>query len=527
MICKLCRAVFLGSLGMRDRLRRFLAFAIVSTLLPSASLHALTWVEVAQLTHAGGSAIGESVAIDGDVAVTNDFTGVARVFVRSGGIWTEAAELSPSAVATPAEIYGAGVAIHGDTIAVGSPCVSDYCGHVYVFVRPSGGWSGKLNETARLDASAFGSFRLGNVVAFAGDSIVAGTGLSTVPNILFVFNKPGSGWSGTIGPSAFPYCTLNGSLYRVAASGDVIVAGSPDENAEEGKAFVWVKPAGGWNGFISNAAELLPSDPTDDADFGYSVGIDGTSVVIANRSVGPVHGKGYVFEMPSAGWAGTLTENAQLVGSDSVNGDYFGWDTSISGGTVVISALLGPPVPCCNMAAYGAAYVFSRPASGWSGTFSDTWEFPGPQGGTDPTDLFGQAVAISNRTIVVGSPQENVDGNVSQGVAHVFELRSPFITRTRFIEGPIRVPLGVPVEFPVEVEVLGRVQVEPTGVVLIDDGAGQECRAVLNSSGEGFCELSFPSSGTYRVRAHFLGNAEFDDSTSPPLRVMVEESSGP
>src|SRR5208337_4761591 len=118
--------------------------------------------------------------------------------------------------------------------------------------------------------------------------------------------------------------------------------------------------------------------------------------------------------------------------------------------------------------------------SGWSGTVSETAEFLGPQGGLDPADLFGNGVSISGNTFVVGSPDEDVGGNFAQGVAHVFELRKPFLTYTRwFVEGPIRVLPGVPVEFPVQVEVPGRVQVEATGVVFIDDGAGQECRAVL------------------------------------------------
>src|SRR5436190_16179606 len=268
---------------MCGRLRRFLAIAIVSAFLPGASVHALTWVEVAQLTHAGGSEIGNAVAIDGDVAVTGDSIGIVRAFVRSGGLWAEAAGLVPSGP-TGDELFGASVAIRGDTIAVGSPAL-EY-GRIYVFVRPNGGWGGTLNENARLDASAFGQFRLGDEVAFASDSIVTGTGLTTVPNILFVFNKPGSGWSGTVGPSAFLHCSLNGYLNNAAGSGDVIVAGSPletlDAHRNAGKAFVWVKPAGGWSGFISNAGELLPSDPIDEGRFGASVGIDGTSVVLSS-----------------------------------------------------------------------------------------------------------------------------------------------------------------------------------------------------------------------------------------------------
>lgn len=510
---------------MRERLRRFLALAFVSALLPSASLHALTWVEVAQFTHAGFDT-GWSVAIDGDVAVISDLT-APRVFVRSGGIWAEAADLVPSAVATPHEFFGWSVAIRGDTIAVGSPCdFGTNCGHIYVFVRPKGGWSGTLNENARL--GVFGQIRLGEVVAFAGDSIVTvASDNPAAPNGLYVFNKPGSGWSGTVAPSAILLCSLNGFLVDVAGSGDVIVAGSPLENHDNlqqaGKAFVWVKPAGGWSGFISNAAELLPSDPIENGGFGQSVGIDGTTVVVPSTyefaPPTPNHSKGYVFEMPSAGWTGTLTENAQLVGSDVVNADSFGLVTSISGDTVVIGAIQWPGF-LSHLPLVGAAYVFDRPASGWSGTVSETTQFTGSQ----DNDVFGNSVAISGGTIVVGSPQETVGGNLYQGVAHVFELRKvPFVTLTRwFVKGPIRVPPGVPVEFRVQVEIPEPASVEPTGVVVVGGGrTGQECRAVLDPSGAGSCALTFPRVGTYPIRAHYLGGAEFKESTSPALAVLV------
>ena len=508
----------------------------------SPALHALTWVEVARLTHAGGSAndfFGYSVAIDGDVAVIGEINGndpngveragVAHVFVRSGGTWSAAAELLPSDSAA-GDLFGASVAIRGDTIAVGSPTLhTAHDGFVYVFVRPGGGWSGTLSENARLDATGLGgNFQLGDAVAFAGDSIV--TNSNVVRNILLVFNKPISGWSGIVAPNAILDCTLNGgALFSVAASGDVVIAGNGGENIGNlqmaGKAFVWVKPGGGWIGFIPNVAELLPSDPIDLGEFGEAVAIDGTTALVTNRygngfPATPNNSKGYVFEQPVPGWAGTLTENAQLVGSDVINGEQFGTAASLSGGTAVIGAL---GADFSQGQAFGAAYVFDRPSSGWSGTVSETTKFSGPQGGTDPPDWFGSAVAISGNTILVGAMFENVNGNFRQGAAHVFELREPpFRVRIRFlVKGPVRVAPGVPVEFSFHVETLGGEPIAPSGEVVVSDGVGQACRAELSSSGEGACMLTLPGAGLYRVRANYEGNAEFAATTSPPLVVFV------
>jgi CSLREA domain-containing protein len=107
----------------------------------------------------------------------------------------------------------------------------------------------------------------------------------------------------------------------------------------------------------------------------------------------------------------------------------------------------------------------------------------------------------------------------------------PIHTLTRFlVKGPVRVPPGVPVEFSFRVETKGKAgpgagQV-PSGEVVVSDNAGNLCRAELSPAGEGTCPLTFGSPGTYRVRADYLGNAEFADSTSPTLVVLVGKSGG-
>jgi hypothetical protein len=526
---------------MRRGLRLLVVVGSILLVLPGASLRAATWIDVADLTDPGGAVhelFGYAVAIDGDVAVVShgfyvsvDYPGSVLVFVRKSGDWVEAAELLPSD-SIGGDVFGASVAIHGDTIAVGAPTISGSDGIVYVFVRPAGGWSGTLTETARLVGSTSLGERLmlGDYVAFASDSIV--TDSSAVLNTLFVFNKPVSGWSGTLTPNAFPYCILNGPgpFHSLAASGDVVVAGAPGETVAgvpvSGRACVWVKPTGGWNGFIGNAAELVPSDPVTKTEFGMAVGVDGDTIVVT-RDYEPIPpeptylSKGYIFTKPLSGWAGSLTENAQLVASDGQAGDHFGWSAAMSGNTVVIGAIEADKPE--NGYPFGSAYIFNRPVGGWSGTINEAFELTGPQGGSAVDDEFGYDVAISGNTIVVSSPYQDVGSNIEQGAAHVYELRNQFVTLTRFlVQGPIRVAPGVPVEFRLQVEALPRqTLVQPTGVVVVSDNTGHECRAVVDAAGGGSCSLSFPSAGTFRVRAHYLGNTEFDDSTSPTLPVLV------
>ena len=68
----------------------------------------------------------------------------------------------------------------------------------------------------------------------------------------------------------------------------------------------------------------------------------------------------------------------------------------------------------------GAAYVFSEPTSGWSSssTTYETAELTASDGASG--DWFGWSVAISGNTIVVGAPSATVNGNSDQGAAYVF-----------------------------------------------------------------------------------------------------------
>jgi CSLREA domain-containing protein len=98
----------------------------------------------------------------------------------------------------------------------------------------------------------------------------------------------------------------------------------------------------------------------------------------------------------------------------------------------------------------------------------------------------------------------------------------PFRTITRFLEeGPIRVAPGVPVEFPVGVGARQEAREAVSGSVSIIDPAGNACQANLIRTGVGACALTFPSVGTYSVRAHYAGGAEFLGSDSDPLVVNV------
>ena len=338
--------------------------------------------QVAKLTSSdNGEGFGVSVAVSGNTIVvgaanTSNFSrsrlnrqnfdlpaagpGAAYVFVKPASGWkdmTETAKLTASD-GQPGDAFGDSVSISGPTIAVGAFFAPDssgnsFAGKAYVFVRPGSGWSGSLNETAKLTAS---------------DSQL-----------------------------------LNYMGASIAISGTTVVVGSYGHNNFQGTAYVFAEPSGGWSS-MTQTAELTASDGKGSDDLGFSSSISGSTVVIGAVNAAVGKGAAYVFVKPSAGWS-NMTQTAELRAPNAAQGDAFGQSASISGNLVVVGA------PGANVGAnqlQGAAYVFAKPSSGWKNSSTAT-ELTASDGAAN--DNLGGSAAISGSTIVAGAPKSTTPGS--------------------------------------------------------------------------------------------------------------------
>ena len=155
--------------------------------------------------------------------------------------------------------------------------------------------------------------------------------------------------------------------------------------------------ASGW----TQVAKLTAGDGAADDHFGSSVSIDGDTMVIgANQDddKGYNSGSAYVFTRDTAGdLASGWTQVAKLTADDGAAYDYFGYSVSIDGDTVVIGA-----IETTTRENSGSAYVFTRDtpgdlASGWT----QVAKLTAGDGAAD--DYFGISVSIDGDTMVIGA----------------------------------------------------------------------------------------------------------------------------
>ena len=199
----------------------------------------------------------------------------------------------------------------------------------------------------------------------------------------------------------------------VALDGDTLVIGASGEDPygtpNAGLAFVFTREADGW----SSPASLGASVRKLNARFGRSVAVHGDTVVVGayqdESHKAPNGGTAYVFTKPAAGWTNT-TGNKRLVASDSESADDFGDSVAVHGDTVVV----GAPETGSSV---GTAYVYTKPNSGWAnGNRNQQAKIEGSSDG----DKFGRSVAIDGDTVVVGAHQVDESTVTNSGAAYVF-----------------------------------------------------------------------------------------------------------
>ena len=158
-------------------------------------------------------------------------------------------------------------------------------------------------------------------------------------------------------------------------------------------------------------AQLTASDAGNGDEFGRSVAISGDTILIGASTEENFRGSAYVYEK-GAGWAnGSANQVIKLTASDRGVEDYFGISAAISGDIIVLGAQMDDIGTNTDQ---GSAYVFEK----LDGIWTQTAKLVAADGASE--FYFGNKVAVSGNTIVVGSIGDDENGDLS-GSAFIFE----------------------------------------------------------------------------------------------------------
>jgi len=259
----------------------------------------------------------------------------------------------------------------------------------------------------------------------SSDNSASGSGAA------YIFKKDGLDWVQQAYLKASNAETSDQFGASVGISGNTVVVGAayedgdinstasnPNNNESLGGAvYVFTRSGDNW----TQQAYLKPHENDGDL-FGYSVAIDGSTIVVGsifedgdNSSTmeetnenASAAGAAYVFTGFGANWS----QQAYLKASNAEAGDRFGYTVAIDDDTIVVSANeesgdASSTINAPNNAApeAGAAYVFHRDGVNWT----QQGYLKAHNAGAN--DRLGDAVAVDGDTVVIGAYREDGDAN--------------------------------------------------------------------------------------------------------------------
>jgi hypothetical protein len=197
--------------------------------------------------------------------------------------------------------------------------------------------------------------------------------------------------------------------YSIAQNEDIIVVGAVGDGNFQGAVFVYRYDDA--NSVWEEEVKLTASDGSEDDRFGYSVAVNGNTIVVGAMSYDNYRGAAYVYKYNES--TSTWEEQVKLTASDGSEGDRFGYSVAVSENIIVVGAMGYDGIR-------GAAYVYKYNES----TF--TWDEQAKLTASDGSEYewFGYSVAVSGDTIVVGA---NFD-DMETGAAYVYKYNESTFT---------------------------------------------------------------------------------------------------
>ncbi|MCD4750143.1 MAG: PQQ-binding-like beta-propeller repeat protein [Thermoanaerobaculales bacterium] len=290
-------------------------------------------------------------------------SGAAHVLEHAGDQWEVRVRVQSDDIENY-DVFGAAVAMSGDTMVVGRPLDDDLgtdSGSAYIFTRNEGG-SDQWQQIAKLLPSDPGQY------AFFG--------------------------------------------YALDIDGDTVVVSSYSNNNGMGDAYVFERNQGGTDNW-GEVQRIEASDGYALEQFGKSVSMSGDTIIIGAPRVHDIYtgeGAAYVFER-NLGGADNWGERIKISNPEPYLYDYFGNAVDLDEDTAIVGKSAD------GLDNRGSAYIFARNRDG-----ADAWGLVAKLSNTASSpadDRCGISVAIEGDTAVSGCTGTSPDGAV-----HVFERNS-------------------------------------------------------------------------------------------------------
>jgi hypothetical protein len=353
--------------------------------------------------------------------VTN--AGAVHVFVRNGEQWALQQTLHSSEPVKD-DSFGASVAIWEDRIAVGALGHDIFGafgtgtrdGSVEVFARNASSW--QLQQRLAASDAAMSGNAFGIALALNRDVLVIGAPLEdtggTRSGEIYIFGWTGAKWEEQQHMKAETPVAESRFGSSFALDGDLFAVSAPWEDvgtsSRAGVVYLYQRSTSGW--VLLERVQSPTARPQ--AQFGFGLAVQGDTLAIgaphtavesgSNRS-----GEVYLFARKGSEWVPGRVLEAKYPRA----GDTFGLNIALSATSILVAATGDSGTrenPASSaLPASGAAFLYTRAEDG------PTLVSYLKATNADANDGFGSCVALTDQYLVIGSMQEDGNGQALNG----------------------------------------------------------------------------------------------------------------
>ena len=307
---------------------------------------------------------GRSVSVSDNTASILGIEGT-YIFTRSGTTWSQQQKIQPSDHSTNKGPWGMyETDLDGETCVIGykggteTSLSNNNTGTAYVFTRSGTTWS-QQQKLFHPNGRQYDYF--GENMQLDGDNLIVSAhnephnsgGSYDNAGAVYIWTRSGTTWTQQQRLEASDKAASDIFGSSVAIDGDTCVIGAQQEDAggsNAGAAYVFTRSGTTW----SQQQKLVASDAAASDNFGTSVGISGDTLVVGTFNAGAA----YVFTRSGTTWS----QQQILTGSDATGtSDYFGKNVRIFEDTIMVTATGNT-----SFSGKGAAYIFTRSGTTWT-----------------------------------------------------------------------------------------------------------------------------------------------------------------
>lgn len=222
--------------------------------------------------------------------------------------------------------------VEGNTIVAGAPADNGWTGATYIFTRDAGNWveTQKILSPAPQSSDVFG---IG--VSISGDYLAIGANeVDGAKGAVYIYTRDNNGvW---VFDQTLVASDAVGSAYfgsSVSLSGGQLVVGAYGMNQEQGAAYIFEKDVQGqW----LEVQKLTGNVSSEGTQFGWSTDIQPNFVTVSAPHIfGFEPGEIYFYRKENNG---TWVEDQIFAGNDTEGQDFFGWSIAMFGNQIIAGA---------------------------------------------------------------------------------------------------------------------------------------------------------------------------------------------